>query len=432
MKHFFLGLLLIILLLPAVGARVKLLTERPLAGAFTLAPRPDFSWESLLAGDYQPALEAYVEGRVGLRNTLIRVRNQLAFSLFRVARSSDIVVGRHEVLFQPGPINSYRGLDLLDSSEVRFQVHRLRQVQDLLAQRGVVFLYALAPSKARHQPEDLPDYWQPAPGARTNYDLFARQLRADSVHLLDYVPLFRRWKATKHYPLFPRTGTHWSGYGASLAADTLLNRLAQLGRVRFPTIRELGPPRIVRATDSLRGNDNDLGWPLNLFWERETNPLAYRRLRFDPPAPDQARPSALLVGDSFTWGLMLFAPYIQRQFSDDTRFWYYNTSVCLPDIVYHKTGEQVASLNLRQQLESRRMVVLLLTENNLTENSFGFADQVYYLYHPFTQADWNAVGALAKKLESQATWEEASANPEQFSARMYAKAQRQYERSRPE
>ncbi|UOQ75556.1 hypothetical protein MUN84_12745 [Hymenobacter sp. 5516J-16] len=348
--------------------------------------------------------------------------------MFRVAGLTDLTVGEHEVLFQPGPIATYAGQDLLDEAEVRFRVRRLRIVQQELARRGVKLLFVLAPNKARFQPEDLPLRLRPAPGTLTNYDLFTRAMRADSLALLDLVPVFARWKTTKPYPLFPRAGTHWSGYGATLAADTLLRHLEQLGGLRFPQVRTVGSPRIINSSDSLLATDNDLGWPLNLLWQREATPLAYRRLAFLPPQAGQTRPSALFIGDSFTWGLMQFSPYIQREFSEDTRFWYYNNEVHLPDSTYHDTGERVAKLNLQQQLESRRFVILLFTEHNLKDREYGFTDQVYRLYHPLTATDQAAIDQLAQKLTREASWEEQTKDLEGFQQRIRAKAQDLYER----
>lgn len=419
------------MLAPVIQARFHFSKEANLAGAFTVAPHPELTWQGLRDNTYQPALEQYLEDRIGFRPYLIRLRNQLSFSLFRVARSSDIVVGQHEVLFQPGPIESYLGHDLLPTDEVRFRVRRLRAVQRELTRRGVQLLFVMAPSKARFQPEDLPARLRPAPGTVTNYDRFTQEMQADSVALLNLVPVFAHWKTTKPYPLFPRAGTHWSGYGSTLAADTLLRHLEHLSGLRFPQVRTLGPPRVVRTADSLRGTDNDLGWPLNLMQLRETTPLAYRRLAFDLPQPGQSRPSVLFVGDSFTWGLMLFSPYMQREFADSTRFWYYNNAVHLPDSTYHDTGIKVGSLNLKQQLESRKFIVLLLTEHNLVENEFGFTDQVYHLYHPLTAADQAAIDQLAQTMANKATWEEQTKDLEGFTHRNRAAAQARYERQRP-
>ncbi|UPL49228.1 alginate O-acetyltransferase AlgX-related protein [Hymenobacter sublimis] len=427
-KRLLLGLLVLLLLLPALQARLRFYPEGELAGAFTRAPHPEFSWEGLQSTAYQEALGRYVEDRLGFRTLAIRLHNQLSFSLFRVAGLTDLTVGEHEVLFQPGPIATYAGQDLLDEAEVRFRVRRLRIVQQELARRGVKLLFVLAPNKARFQPEDLPLRLRPAPGILTNYDLFTRAMRADSLALLDLVPVFARWKTTKPYPLFPRAGTHWSGYGATLAADTLLRHLEQLGGLRFPQVRTVGSPRIISSSDSLLATDNDLGWPLNLLWQREATPLAYRRLAFLPPQAGQTRPSALFIGDSFTWGLMQFSPYIQREFSEDTRFWYYNNEVHLPDSTYHDTGERVAKLNLQQQLESRRFVILLFTEHNLKDREYGFTDQVYRLYHPLTATDQAAIDQLAQKLTREASWEEQTKDLEGFQQRIRAKAQDLYER----
>jgi len=428
-KHLLLGLLVLILVLPGIQARTQLLPEKPLVGAYTPADHPDFTWAGFLDNSYAPALERYVEDRIGFRSLLIRLRNQLSFSLFQVARSSDIVVGQHEVLFQPSPIRSYRGKDLMEPREVRFQVRQLRIVQRDFAQRGITLLYALAPNKARLQPEYLPAYLQPSAGSLTNYDQFAQQLTADSVDYLDFVSLFARWKKTKPYPLFPQAGTHWSCYGASLAADTLLRRLEAMGHFRLRTVREVGPPQLVANTDSLHGTDNDIGWSMNLLWVKPTDPpLAYRHLVFDPLQPGQVRPSLLLVGDSFGWALMQVAPYIQREFAADSRYLYYNKTVYIPDTVAHPTGQKVSDLDLKQNIESRKVIVLLLTEHNLTENNFFFISSVYHLYHPYTGADWAAIDRLAQEMVSKATWDEAAAEGAQFKQTMYDRAQREYER----
>ena len=418
-------LLLGLLLVPGLQSRFHFSPEGGLYGAFADAPHPDLTWEGLCNSTYQPALERYVEDKIGFRSFFIQLRNQLSFSLLRVARSSDIVVGQHDVLFQPGPIETYAGRDLLPEAEVRYRTRRLRAVQEYLARQGTTLLLVLAPNKARYEPEALPDYLRPAPGAPTTYARYAQALHDDSIHVLDFVPAFERWKHQYAYPLFPQGGTHWSGFGATLAGDSLIRRLEQLGHLRLPTVRTVGPPHVVHRSDSLRFTDNDIGEPLNLLWRTETTPLAYRRLAFDPPIPGQTRPSVLLVGDSFVWGLMQFGPYIQREFADNTRFWYYNKQVFQPDTVGHPTGEEVSSLDLRQQLAGRRFVIILLTEHNLNSGEFGFTNQLYHLFNPFTKADEAAIDQLTAKLTQEASWAEQS--KEGFADRMRAQAQEQYE-----
>ena len=429
-KRGLLGLLLLLLALPAVQAKWSLMAVWPLDGAFQPSPRAIFSWADLGTGTYQGQLEKYLDDRIGFRPYLIRLRNQLAFSLFRMARSGEIAIGRHDVLFELRQVESYMGHDRLTEAEVRFRVRRLRTVQRDLGRRGVQMLFVMAPNKARFQPEDLPVSLRPAPGTVTNYDLYLRALQADTVALLDMVPLFAQWKKTKPYPLFPRGGTHWSGYGATLTADTLLRRLEQIGELHFPAVRTTGPPRIVRATDSLRATDNDLAKPLNLLRQVEATPLAYRQLAFSPPQPGQTRPPALFVSDSFIWGLAIFSPYLLHQFADDTRVWYYGYGIYVPDSLFHDTRVLVQTLNLRQQIESRRFIVLLLTEHNLVTHEFDFTNKVYRLYHPLTAADNVAIDQIAEKLVRNATaqnanavWAEQTKNNDGFTRRNREKAE---------
>lgn len=241
LKRLLLCALLGFVVAPVLQAKFHFIEETGLGGAFTVAAHPEFSWAELRNNAYQPALEHYLEERIGFKSSLIRFRNQLAFSLFRTPHASGIVVGRRDVLFESLQVQSYAGHDRLDEAAVRSQVRRLHTVQRDLARRGVLLLFVMAPNKARFQPEDLPTALRATPGSVSNYDLYVRALQADTVTTLNMVPLFAQWKKTKPYPLFTRASTHWSGYGATLAADTLLRRLEQLGSVRFPTVRTAGP-----------------------------------------------------------------------------------------------------------------------------------------------------------------------------------------------
>jgi hypothetical protein len=424
-KRLLLGLLLLPLLLPPLQAKLHWLPEPALGGAFDMAPNPDLSWDDLVTNTFQTRLEKYLEDRIGFRSFLIRSRNQLLYSAFGVTQAEGIKKGKNGVLFMPNYIRAYLGQDRMEEADLRFRVQRLKSLQRDLAQRGISFLFVLAPNKARFEPENLPPHPAPLPGSI--YDIFTERMHADSVHLLDCVALFDRWKHTKPYPLFPRGGTHWSGYGATLVADTLLRRLEALGGYQLPSYREVGRPSIVRSSDSLRWTDNDLNVVLNLLLRQETTPLAYRHLQFDEPRPGQTRPSVLLVSDSFGWGLMQFAPYIQKEFSPDSRVWFYNRTVYLPDSTSHPTGEEVGALDLRQQLESRRTVVIIMTEHNLAQNEFGFTDQVYRLYHPMTDADRAAIDQRAAALLKEASWED-QAKDHDLAQHLHDKAQQQYER----
>ncbi|NML66854.1 hypothetical protein HHL22_16740 [Hymenobacter sp. RP-2-7] len=430
-KRLVIGLLFLLLLLPAIQAYWPLVPMGALGGVTAEAAAPQFNWEALKTGRLQPALETYTTDHLGFRPWLVRLYNQLVFSGFSITRSPDVLLGKNGVLFMPTYIQAYLGKDVMTADDVRYQVIRIKMLQHDLAQHGINFLFVLAPSKARFEPENLPPH---SPPTTSKYDLFTRQAEASHLPLLDCVKLFAAWKRTKPYPLYPRGGTHWSGYATTLIADTLLRQLEASGHYKLRDFRPVGRPDIVRASDLLRGTDNDLGQTLNLLWRKEITPLAYPHIHFEPLRAGQSQPSLLLVSDSYCWGLTQFVPYLQQEFATDSRIWFYNRTAFAPDSSDKTNGArkegEVEKLNLRQELEKRRTVVLMMTEFNLPECEFWFTSQVFQLYHPFTDADHAAIDQLAAKYQQEyltGSWDAKALEPEHAAYLAHRNALQYYE-----
>jgi hypothetical protein len=394
-KRLLFSLLLLLFIMPALQAKFHWTDEKALYGAYNRAPHPDFSPEELLSGAYQPALEHYLEDNLGYRTWLIRLRNQLSLSLLGVARSTDLVVGKDLVLFQPGPVAAYQGKDFLGAEEIAYRVQRLKAVQTALAQRGIPFLFVMAPNKARYQPETLPASFRMADGGQSNYPVFMREMKAQQVNLLDATELFRRWKDTTSYPLFPKGGTHWSGYGAELIADTLFARIEQLTKVDLPDFRRHGP--ITVSADTVRVTDGDLSDPMNLVFPYRHYPTAYATVTFDSVKAGQQRPNMLIIGDSFTWPFMQFEPYLQTLFAPESRFWGVDGTMFAYDKNYKLDGRELGQVDLRREIESRAIVLILITEHNLVNHSL--IDRLYDLYYPLTEAGKARIEQIQKQLE---------------------------------
>jgi hypothetical protein len=360
-------------LLPAIQTtfNIKILRVSQ-AGFEAKLPRPAFGWHQWWEGSFQPALEAYATQRIGLRAWLIVPRNQLLYSLFHKSTNEQVLLGKHAMLFEAGPVQAALGhLPLPDDAQVAAQVRTLRAVQDTLARCGKLLVFAIAPSKPRVYPENLPDSCQQQLGQPTAYERYCGPMQAAGINVLDLAALFRAWKPRSPYPLFPNGGTHWSGYGATRAADTLWHYLEARGHFRLPRVRQTG----IEVGGAPRYTDDDLVRLLNLWYTpAPILPLAYPTLQFEAPRPTEQQPRLLLIADSFGWSFIEFYPYLQHLFAPSSVYWYYNQEVVWPKINGQVVGSTVVGEHdLRDELAAHDVVLLLFNEANLHVFDQGFS-----------------------------------------------------------
>ncbi|HET9502633.1 MAG TPA: hypothetical protein VFO93_03780 [Hymenobacter sp.] len=376
-----LGSLLLLLLLPALQAQWPLLPVRPLDGATLDAPRPIFSWGGLLAGRYQADQEKYLTEQLGFRPWLVRVRNQLAFMLYHKPLADGIILGKDQNLFQYNSIIAYLGEGHPGEEPFEQRARQLRQVQDSLHAHGTELLFVLAPGKPRIVPHYLPDQynrWQTASDYHSTRQAFAKY----GVNTLDAAALLLRWQAASPpYPLFTRTGTHWSGYATTRVADTLFHRIEQLTGQDLPDFGPQGPPTVATRAADLRHSDKDLEDLLNLMQGITPYPTAYPHIVFKL-AQGKQRPNALIIGDSFTQSFYTFYPYFDRLLAPESRFWYYKNTVYWPAQTPPGESRNVKDLDLAAQLRGRKLVLLLAMEANLhpPDLGFGFVDEALKVY----------------------------------------------------
>jgi hypothetical protein len=371
-KRWILGGLLLLLVLPALQGwlNMKFLRTSPLAGYSEPAPRPTFTWDSLRNNTYQPALERYLTEHIGLHDQLIRPRNQVAYSLFGQTRARQVVMGERGFLFEEAPILSYLGQDTVSKAEILSHVGQFRALQDTLARRGKLLVFVLAPGKAALYPEMLPAAYRNRRRVPSNYERYAPRMREAGLNVFDLAALFRQWKDTASYPLFPRGGIHWSGYGLTLAADTLFPYLEQRAHLDLPDFRRTG----LEVSTQPRHPDADMTKALNLLWNPTDGPLGYPTVRFEPVRAGQRRPHLLVAGDSFVWSLIEQYPYLDSLFTPDSRFWYYNKEVVWRKYQDKVPGETVvANLDRKAEILRADIVLVLFTEHNLIYFDHGFS-----------------------------------------------------------
>jgi hypothetical protein len=193
---------------------------------------------------------------------------------------------------------------------------------------------------------------------------------------IDFNEYFHKLKDTASYPLYPRYGTHWSVYGMSIAADSLIHYIED---VRDEKLRDVRVARYELAGEP-RDTDNDVEKPLNLMCSLPSEEFAYPVWEIDTVS-DRYRPQVLAVADSYYWNF--FNTRIPKHLFGNEAFWYFNARV-YPDTYFNE--KLVKDLDLRSEIEKKDVIFLMVTERFLHKFDWQFIDMVYSLYTP----DWLA------------------------------------------
>lgn len=117
-------------------------------------------------------------------------------------------------------------------AKVREYISRLVSIQNKLARHNKYFFVYITPSKASYTQVNIPDkYWlQSEGGGKRISEVFRNELSNSNVNVFDSIsciPSDREW------PLFYKTGIHWSRPIEQLSNIELVKRLAQLSGKNF-------------------------------------------------------------------------------------------------------------------------------------------------------------------------------------------------------
>ncbi len=197
---------------------------------------------SVLNGDFAAAYQRRFEERLALREPALTVWGGLSYGLFGEGRPG-VLVGSDGWLFTDEEFARRA------ETATRADLERVAEVRDTLAERGVGLVIVLLPAKARVYPEVLGRYRLPEYAAERYEDLRAALLERD---VLVSAPLPELLEAKSQGEVFLRADTHWTPFGASVAASAV----ARTARARG-LLESLGEAQFVsepQAVETLRGD----------------------------------------------------------------------------------------------------------------------------------------------------------------------------------
>jgi len=372
-KFFLFILIFIVLLLPVLQKIYPIIKLNQLGGAFTPMEKPVFSTADWFSEKYQQQYNKYLEENIGFREFFVRLHNTIEFYIYNKANAEGTIVGKKGYLFEEDYILEYIGRHFIGKNTINKKLERIKFLQqELKSKKNIDLVVVFEPGKASFYPEYIPDAYNPQQKTISNYDYYTQRCNELGIKYIDFNRYFKSLKKTSEYPLFPKYGIHWSEYGAILASDSLIKYIEKTRNIDLP---EMNWSKI-DVSRKFRGIDYDMGNAMNLLWELPHSPMAYPEVKFINK-PHQTKPSVLVIGDSFYFSIMGYK--IPDNVFNNASFWYYNSKIYPDSYFSPKTVEQI---NLKEEVEKRDVVFLMITERFLYTAFWNFSDNLYKLYCP--------------------------------------------------
>ncbi|WP_430406403.1 alginate O-acetyltransferase AlgX-related protein [Fluviicola sp.] len=323
-----------LLFIPMIQHKFRFLEEKPLNGSYELSSKPALNKANWFSGKYQEGQDKYIQEHTGFRPGWVRLYNQWNFSLFRKASANGVIVGKENFLYEENYIKAYYGTDFLGDEKIEEISIKWKAIQDTLKRKGIDLVVIFAPGKGSFYPEYIPDRYKKRRKGKINYEVFKKQFNKQDVSYIDMHSWFESMKKDSRYPLFPRTGIHWSSYGQFLAADSITKLVSKRCNQEIP---HFILDRI-ELPDSTLLDDDDIEKGMNIFRDIPDFQLAYPK--FHPNRTQKKNdPKVLMIADSFYWGL--FNANVSHFLFNDGEFWYYNEQI-YPAIYQRNFGEKSA------------------------------------------------------------------------------------------
>jgi hypothetical protein len=368
LKNALFGLVLALLLLPWLEQNERIFEPKPLGGVQPNSQNVKFSAAQWRSAKFQEGQEAYIRDHFGLRPFMVRFYNELFDRLFGEYQANGVIMGKDGYLFEEGYLLAASGQDYLGLDSISKLVLDLHLIEQDLAKQGKHLLVCLAPGKGSFFADKMPDKYRYNASAGRNYPDFVSLLRAEKIPLFDVQDWFLKMKATAKYPLYPRTGIHWSSYGEFLVADSLIKQVSALSQKSFPSLKLTR----IEQDHTPRDRDDDIELGMNLLRNLPDFKMAYPQFKVQPLKAGQKPPRVLVIGDSFYYGMYNWG--MMNNVFKGGEFWYYNHERLVPgkETTYIKDIK-----NYSEEVGQFDVVVLLITEANLPR--FGFGMQQAYL-----------------------------------------------------
>ncbi len=180
----------------------------------------------------QTNIQNYISENFGLRNVLVRIRNDIVFLLNGMQQpyNKDFLLGSDDTLFSCLFFNEY----FTNNRESRDKivdnnVLAIKKFYDFFKRMGVPVIVILAPEKSLTLYNNLPFIYKEALNKSSKFyvplDRYEHKLQEYGIKVINAQSLVSNFSDPSK--TFPKGGLHWNQQGASIAAEALYAELTK-------------------------------------------------------------------------------------------------------------------------------------------------------------------------------------------------------------
>lgn len=230
LKLSFVAFFLFLLPLPLFGLLLQDKEKISITEQRKLATFPEYQ-KSKHISEYISKLEAFFNDHYGSRLALIKIYNLLKVSIGD-SPIPNVMLGKNDWLFyvnplEKSPMRNYRNLRLLTPEELSRYCQLLEERKDRFGQKGIRYIFFLAPNKESIYGEYMPSYIKKALPLSAYEQLHEYLLANCNIPVVDLRSVLLEAKDSSKNLLYWRTDSHWNYYGANIAQYEVMKKLKE-------------------------------------------------------------------------------------------------------------------------------------------------------------------------------------------------------------
>lgn len=165
----------------------------------------------------------YFQEHFAFRNELVTGNALLHGRLLETSTADGVIQGKNGWLYYKDSLDDYLGQDLLSDRSLFNIAHMLSMTQQALEEKGVNFLFTIAPNKNSLYGDNMPYYDKLKVSDQTNRENLEGWLKTEKVAYADLYQALME----ENEVLYHARDSHWNNKGAVLAADVLMDALGK-------------------------------------------------------------------------------------------------------------------------------------------------------------------------------------------------------------